>query len=746
LSAATLAFISNTGIINMSIFVGIGIATGSVFQAFAGAICIRRWIDSNNLFDRSQNIFKFSVIESLCCMISPTFGVASMYLCQFIQVSEITNNWLTFWLGDLMGVLVFTPLILIWSQSEHSNTFKPSQVFQTSFELFQKPARFLEAGLWLLLVILTGQISFGYSYPLEYLLVPLLVWAAFRFGQKGVITAIFLVSGIAIFGAVNGTSSFNRHNLNETLLLLQTFIGVITVTTLILSAVIIEREQVKSKLLKANEDLEIKVEERTTELRASKEAADTANRAKSEFLANMSHELRTPLNGILGYTQILQRAGDLNPHRNSINVIHQCGSHLLNLINDILDFSKIEAQKMELFYKDFHLPAFLVGVVEMSRIRAEQKSIDFHYFPDPNLPVGVRGDDKRLRQVLINLLGNAIKFTDEGSVTFNVCRLAQHSASNHATEFIRFSVQDTGIGIPLEQLETIFNPFEQAGSMTRRSEGTGLGLTISQKIVNLMGSMIQVSSVSGQGSTFWFDLELPLANEWTTSVAESEKGKIIGYAGIRKKILIVDDKEVNRSVLLEVLNSLEFECAEAGNGEQGLGVAHSFRPDLIITDLVMPGLDGFEFSRRLRQLPLFQNVTVIAASASILDEQQARSFEAGCDDFLPKPIDMEKLLAKLHKYLKLEWIYDQQQPLETASASPVVVASNAESEELKVPALDALMKLYEAAKRGDVEDIKIEANRIRELGSQYLPFVNRVLELADNFDDPEIVKLVEKFL
>jgi len=470
----------------------------------------------------------------------------------------------------------------------------------------------------------------------------------------------------------------------------------------------------------------------------SVEVANAANQAKSDFLANMSHELRTPLNGILGYAQIMQRAEDLNQYRNGVSVIQQSGAHLLSLINDVLDIAKIEARKLDLCPKEFHLPSFLAAIAEILRIRAEQKGIAFNYITDLNLPAGVCGDEKRLRQVLINLLGNAVKFTDRGGVTFTAD--APYQKAPTGTVKIRFSVSDTGPGIAPEELEQIFLPFFQTEGSSKKFEGTGLGLAISQKFVSLMGSTIQANSDPGAGTTFWFDLELPVSTEWAMAVALSDRGKIIGYNGQRRKIAIVDDKDVNRAVVTEVLAPLGFECAEATNGEEGFTIVQQFQPDVIITDLVMPVLDGFEMTRRLRQEPLLKNSVIIASSASVLKEDQFNSLEAGCDDFLPKPIQVEKLLLCLEKHLKLKWVYESQ---EETAISPE--KSPAVSSQFVAPPPEELTEIYRAAKIGDIDKIESEAMRIKQLDQKYLCFSDRLLELAGEFEDAQIMSLIEPY-
>ncbi len=479
----------------------------------------------------------------------------------------------------------------------------------------------------------------------------------------------------------------------------------------------------------------------------AKDMAEAANRAKSEFLANMSHELRTPLNGILGYTQILKKSTNLTEQqKKGLEIIHHSGEHLLTLINDVLDLSKIEARKMELHPHDFHFPTFLENLVQMFRVRARQE-IAFIYNPVPPLPTFVWADEKRLRQVLLNLLSNAIKFTEQGRVTFRVKPVDDDL--HLGLPKLRFEIEDTGVGISVEQLTTIFLPFHQAGDSQRQIEGTGLGLTITRQLVQLMGSEIYVKSQLGKGSTFWFDAVLPeMTNQSGMNVLSPPV--IVGYEGNRRKVLVVDNQWENRSVLLGLLQPLGFETMEAEDGQDGLNKAYTFYPDIILMDLVMPIMDGFEAIRQLRSSPTLHRVAIIAVSASTLNFDQESSRRAGCNGFLPKPVRETELLEHLQACLDLTWIYQQseekhQRVEQFRETSPSDISSILPSILKELSAQAELDTLLDLAMQGDLQGIMDRLIDLEQTNDRWVVLTHPLARLVRNFEEQQILALIRQY-
>ena len=385
--------------------------------------------------------------------------------------------------------------------------------------------------------------------------------------------------------------------------------------------------------------------------RAARHAAEAANRAKSEFLANMSHELRTPLNGVLGYAQLLTMQGGLSAKQErGLDTIHKSGKHLLALINDILDLARIEAGRTELNPQPMNLSDFLQAVVNLMRVKADEKHLAFVFDAGPGLPEAVLADERRLRQVLLNLLGNAIKFTDQGTVTLR----ASGEPKGPAQVLLRLDVEDTGVGMLPDDMERIFEPFQQVGDVERRSGGTGLGLAITRALAIDMGGQVQVSSEFGRGTRFRVELPLPLARQ--VKASPRKVPRVARYQGAPRRVLVVDDVAANRSLMCDFLTNAGFEVAEASDGSELVAAATRFRPDLILIDSVMPSVDGLEATRRLRQDADLAAIPVIAVSASASAEHRAACLRAGVNVFLPKPVSLETLQAHIGEQLGLQWI------------------------------------------------------------------------------------------
>ncbi|MBD0303415.1 MAG: response regulator, partial [Tolypothrix sp. T3-bin4] len=434
-------------------------------------------------------------------------------------------------------------------------------------------------------------------------------------------------------------------------------------------------------------------------------AADQANRAKSEFLSSMSHELRTPLNAILGFSQVMVRDSSLNnQHQQHLEIINRASEHLLSLINDILEMSKIEAGRTQLNESSFNLRELLETLEKMLRLKAVSKKLQLNFEVADGVPHFVKGDECKLRQILINLLGNAIKFTERGSVTLQVKMKVEESLAVETAEFadiqtkpagagseqsvpgdfdwvdansirpvflqysefvrLQFEIEDTGPGIAAEEMNKLFEPFEQTKTGHKSHQGTGLGLPISRKFVQMMGGDITVSSTPDLGSKFTFDIQIRLADPSDVKMLKPQK-KVIGLALDQPeyRILVVDDRADNRLVLVRLLSSIGLLVREAENGQEAVAVWEDWQPQLIWMDMRMPVMDGYEATKQIKAHPLGKTTVIIALTASAFENERKSILAAGCDDFLPKPFEANILFAKMGEFLGIRYVYEE--PVET---------------------------------------------------------------------------------
>jgi PAS domain S-box-containing protein len=461
-------------------------------------------------------------------------------------------------------------------------------------------------------------------------------------------------------------------------------------------------------------------------LQIAKEAADTANRAKSHFLASMSHELRTPLNGILGYTQILRRDAALtDKQRAGLGIIQDSADHLLALINDVLDLAKIEARKLELHPTDFDLPAFARAVADFFLPRAREKNLLLEANIARDLPRHVRGDVPRLRQVCYNLLSNAVKFTARGSVIFSVERSGDR---------LRFSVSDTGPGISPDDQALLFEPFAQIGDQSRHAEGTGLGLNVSRGIVEQMGGQLRLDSRPGWGSRFWFEIALPSTTAAEAVATDAGARRVTGYLGARRKLLVADDHDANRQLLRDLLEPLGFEVRDAPDGTVAVQVARTWQPDLVLLDLKMPRLDGFAAARAIRKALPDATTKIIGMSASAFDSDRQACLDAGCAEFLPKPLREAQLLAALERQLGLVWQYTDGG--ETVSPFPAMEHA---------PEIADAEAIHDLACKGDVVAVRAYAQKLAERDPRLAPFAQAVTDLAARFKMKAIRQFVGRY-
>ncbi|MCB0208624.1 MAG: GAF domain-containing protein [Anaerolineae bacterium] len=473
----------------------------------------------------------------------------------------------------------------------------------------------------------------------------------------------------------------------------------------------------------------------------AREAAEAANRAKSAFLANMSHELRTPLNAILGFAQLMERDANIpENHQENLTIISRSGEHLLSLINDVLEMSKIEAGRVTLHEQNFDLHRLLDDLEDMFRLRAEEKGLQLIFERTSDVPRYIRADESKLRQVLINLLGNSVKFTEEGGISLRV-RLNGQSAnpsSDQATLHLYFEVTDTGLGIAPDELDRLFEAFVQTSSGERMQEGTGLGLPISRQFVRLMGGDFNVSSESEQGSTFAFDIYVKPA-EAVEAQSKPQSRRVVGLAPnqAQYRILVVEDTWANRKLLVNLLEPLGFEVREAVNGQEGLELWETWHPHLIWMDLRMPVMNGYEAAQQIKASDKGQATIIIALTASAFEEQRAVVLSAGFDDFVRKPFRNSDIFDKMAKHLGVQYQYEAAGAADNGHQKR---ASLAADDLLALPQ-EWVAELHQAAIRGKGKAIFELLDKIRP---KHDPLADALGQLVHDFRFDKIVELTHK--
>ena len=600
---AFLVNITTTGSISSSL----GIAAGNTLEALAGAFLVNRYANGLAAFDRARHILAFSVLAGLVStLISATIGVTSLLLTGHAELSQMRSIWLTWWLGDAAGAMIITPLLVLWGTTRNLGSLR------------ERPG---EALLLLLAVAGAGALVFLHSdlnrYPLPFLCIPALIWGAFRFGQREVATGVAILSALAVWATVSGNGPFVMTGENESLLLLQAFMGSIAAMTLPVAALIWERKTIEQQRL-----------ELLDRERAARAEAEAANRSKDEFLAMLSHELRNPLAAICNASQVL---ANLNAQSGfggrSVEIIGRQAKHLTRLVDDLLDVGRVTARKIVLAEQRVNLAdavqRSVAMFVDVGRLKEHGTEVNL-------ASTWVNGDPDRLSQIIDNLLTNAIKYTPAGGLI----RLQTQIEGEESV----LRVTDNGIGIGADLLGRVFDLFTQGQrSLDRSQGGLGIGLTLVRHLVELHGGRVEAYS-AGPSRGSMFVVRFPRAESRRTDAPAL--ASVASLTPVRRILIVEDDADGREALRMQLVMS-GYEVHEAHDGESGIELVQRMKPDVVLLDIGLPGVDGYEVARRLRKAAKCPRLIAVTGYGRPEDHQ--RAIAAGFDVHLTKPLNYDDL-------------------------------------------------------------------------------------------------------
>lgn len=586
------------------------IACGNTASVLLAAYFIRRFNPTGNPFTRVRSVLIFLTIGTMPgAAVSALTGVTSLLIFGFVPVEAYWRVLLTWWTGEMQGLIIVAPFVFTWAKLP---------AIRWSID------RGIEVPLLIASLVSLSYIVFRAGFDLTYLPIPFIIWAIFRFKMHGAVTAISILSFASIYYTIRQQGPFaimrgDQLSINDSLLLLELYIGVFTVMTMVLAATIQEREEYLIS-----------------------EEVKRANAAKGEFLATLSHEIRTPLNGVIGSTELLKTTNLDTEQQKYVGTLSGTAKTLAGLVNNILDYSKLEVGRLQLESIAFDPGRMLAEIKGMFADTVAKKGIAF-VVESHALPAAVMGDPLRVTQILVNLCGNAIKFTEKGSVTLT---------ASYDNGSMRFSVRDTGIGMRAEDMAKLFTPFQQARTETaRKFGGTGLGLRISSQLARLMGSFIHVESTEGDGSLFYFNLPMAEADPQALR-GESVAGADANFAENHPlRILVVDDSDVNRLLVTAMLAKLGYKSvAECEDGFAAIEAVLAGNFDLVLLDVQMPGMDGTEVAKSLRE-KIAKPPRLVAVTGNT-EEQARQDYLRVMDDYVAKPISFNMLKATLERAVR----------------------------------------------------------------------------------------------